>query len=155
MLGKTEGRMRRGQQTMRWLDGITSSRTWVWANSRRWWRTEEPGVLQSMGSQRVGHDLVTEQQQRKNLQIRGEKKCKSPNNLSALFFSKKERELGKKQGRGLVENVFFFTLYFQEVWNVYSNNKFPSEKRCWFMLSHFPYTIQDESFSMLGPPLNY
>ena len=72
-------------------------------------------MLQSMGSQRVGHDLVTEQQQRKNLQIRGEKKGKSPNNLSALFFSKKERELGKKQGRGLVENVFFFTLYFQEV----------------------------------------
>ena len=29
--------------------------TWVWANSRRWWRTGEPGVLQVMGSQRVGH----------------------------------------------------------------------------------------------------
>ena len=36
--------------------------TWVWANSRRWWRTEEPGVLQSMGSQRIRQDLVTEQQ---------------------------------------------------------------------------------------------
>ena len=36
---------------------------WVWANSRRWWRIGKPGVLQSMGSQRVGHDLVTEQQQ--------------------------------------------------------------------------------------------
>ena len=36
---------------------------WVWANSRRWWRTGKPGVLQSMGSQKVGHDLVTEQQQ--------------------------------------------------------------------------------------------
>ena len=33
-----------------------------WANSRRWWRTGKPGVLQSMGSQRVGHDWVTEQQ---------------------------------------------------------------------------------------------
>ena len=31
--------------------------TWVWANSGRWWRTGEPGVLQSMGSQRVWHDL--------------------------------------------------------------------------------------------------
>ena len=30
--------------------------TWVWANSRRWWRTGNPGVLQSMRSQRVGHD---------------------------------------------------------------------------------------------------
>ena len=29
----------------------------------RWWETERPGVLQSMGSQRVGHDLETEQQQ--------------------------------------------------------------------------------------------
>ena len=37
--------------------------TWVWANSRRWWRTGKPGVLQSMGSQRVGHNLATEQQQ--------------------------------------------------------------------------------------------
>ena len=36
--------------------------TWVWANSRRWWRTGKPGVLQSMGSQRVGDDWATEQQ---------------------------------------------------------------------------------------------
>ena len=35
---------------------------WVWANSGRQWRTGKPGVLQSMGSQRVGHDLATEQQ---------------------------------------------------------------------------------------------
>ena len=34
--------------------------TWVWANSRSWWWTGRPGVLQSMGSQRVGHDRVTE-----------------------------------------------------------------------------------------------
>ena len=37
--------------------------TWIWANSRRQWRTEKPGVLQPMGSQRVGHNSVTEQQQ--------------------------------------------------------------------------------------------
>ena len=36
--------------------------TWVWANSRRLWRTGKPGMLQSMGSQRLGHDWVTEQQ---------------------------------------------------------------------------------------------
>ena len=35
--------------------------TWVWASSRRQWRTEKPGVLQSMGSQRVGHSWATEQ----------------------------------------------------------------------------------------------
>ena len=36
--------------------------TWVWTNSRRQWRTGRPGVLQSMRSQRVGHNLGTEQQ---------------------------------------------------------------------------------------------
>ena len=37
--------------------------TWVWANSRRWWRTEKPGVLHFIGWQRVRHVLGTEQQQ--------------------------------------------------------------------------------------------
>ena len=37
--------------------------TRAWANSGRWWRTEKPGVLQSMGSQRIGRNWVTEQQQ--------------------------------------------------------------------------------------------
>ena len=34
--------------------------TWVWVNSGSWWWTGRPGVLQSMWSQRVGHDWVTE-----------------------------------------------------------------------------------------------
>ena len=34
--------------------------TWVWVNSGSWWWTGRPGVLQSMGSQRVGQDWVTE-----------------------------------------------------------------------------------------------
>ena len=34
--------------------------TWVWASSDSWWWTGKPGMLQSMGSQRIGHDLVTE-----------------------------------------------------------------------------------------------
>ena len=34
--------------------------TWVWVGSRSWWRTGKPGVLQSMGLQRVGHNWVTE-----------------------------------------------------------------------------------------------
>ena len=46
-----------------WDGWMTSStqRTWVWANSGRQWRTGKPGVLQSMRSQRVGHDWVAEQ----------------------------------------------------------------------------------------------
>ena len=38
--------------------------TWVWAYSGRQWRTGTPGMLQSIGSQRVAHDLANEQQQR-------------------------------------------------------------------------------------------
>ena len=34
--------------------------TWVWVSSRSWWWTERPGLLLSMGSQRAGHDWVTE-----------------------------------------------------------------------------------------------
>ena len=60
MLGKIEGRRRRGRQRMRWLNGITDLMAWVWASSRSWWRTGKPGVLQSMGLKRVGHDWATE-----------------------------------------------------------------------------------------------
>ena len=54
MLGGIGGRRRRGQQRMRWLDGITNLMAMSW--SRSWQRTGEPGVLQPMGLQRVGHD---------------------------------------------------------------------------------------------------
>ena len=59
MLGKIEGRRRNGWQRMRWLDGITDW-TLVWVNSRSWWWTGRPGVLQPMGSHRLGHDWATE-----------------------------------------------------------------------------------------------
>ena len=49
MLWKIEGRRRRKQQRMRWLDGITDQWTWVWAYSGRQGRTGKPGVLWAMG----------------------------------------------------------------------------------------------------------
>ena len=55
MLGKIEGRRRRGWQRMRWLDGITNSMDMSLSSGRFWW-TERPGLLQSTGSQRVRHD---------------------------------------------------------------------------------------------------
>ena len=48
MLGKMEGRRRKGWQRTRWLDGITIGWAWVWASSRTWWRAGKPGILQSM-----------------------------------------------------------------------------------------------------------
>ena len=60
MLGKIEGGRRRGWQRMRWLDGITIQWTWVWVNSESWWWTGRPSMLQSIGSQRVRHDWMTE-----------------------------------------------------------------------------------------------
>ena len=56
-LGKIGGRKKRGQQRMRWLDGITDSMDMSLSKLWRWWRTGKPGVLQSMSSQRVRHDL--------------------------------------------------------------------------------------------------
>ena len=48
---------------VKWLDGWMASParwTWVWASSGSWWWKGRPGVLQSMGSQRVRHNWATE-----------------------------------------------------------------------------------------------
>ena len=59
MMGKMEG----GEGDNRGCDGWMASLsqwTWVWVNSGSWWWTGNPGVLQSMGLQRVRHDWATE-----------------------------------------------------------------------------------------------
>ena len=59
MLEKIEGWRRRGRQRMIWLDGITNSIHMSLSKFQEIVKDRKTGALQSMGLQRVGHDLVT------------------------------------------------------------------------------------------------
>ena len=60
LLGKIDGRSRSGWRGWSgWMASLTRW-TWVWVSSGCWWWTGKPGMLQSLGPQRVGHDWVTE-----------------------------------------------------------------------------------------------
>ena len=79
-----------------WDGWMVSKWTWVWASSGRWWRTGKPGMLQSMGSQRVRHDWVTEQEHVcHTLFIRSEAICSScPHSKGGLYQGMNTRKWG-------------------------------------------------------------
>ena len=70
MLGKIEGKRRREWQRNRWLDSITDSMDMNLNKLGDCGRQRSLGVLQSMGLQRVGHNLATAQQQNNYLRCR-------------------------------------------------------------------------------------
>ena len=63
MLEKIEGMGRRGQQRMRLLDDSPESMDMSWSKLQETAKHRKAAMLQSMGSQRIRHDLETEQQQ--------------------------------------------------------------------------------------------
>ena len=75
-----------------WDGWMASPTQWMWvrASSRSWWMTWKPGVLQSMGSQRIRHDWVTELNPwncgtPKNISSQTRKWYKLPAAVSAIF----------------------------------------------------------------------
>ena len=71
-----------------WMASQTQ-RAWVWANFRRQWRTGKPGMLQSTGSQRVGHEWLNNNKS-ENFLIRGQCLLFTTSETEALYYSHAE-----------------------------------------------------------------
>ena len=100
---------------MQWLDGITNSMdmglgelrmasptrwSWVSVNSRSWWWTGRPGMLQFMGSQTVGHDWVTELNWTSKWEIFNKKALSCDENLIIIYlFLNKRKNIWASLGR--------------------------------------------------------
>ena len=125
MLGKTEGRRRRGWQRITWLDSNTDSIDMNLSKLWEYWWTRKPSMLQSMGLQKVRHDWVTELTQPA---LYWWTVCPSwrlfRNKRDASFYKMFMVKFGK---------CYTFLL---EMHNAYKHNKF-SEKSCNIEISSF------------------
>ena len=96
MLGNIEGRRRRGQQRMRWLDGITDSMDMGLSRLRELVMDRKAGALQSTGLQRVGHNWATELNR----------------TLDSRNYTRKENKiLPTTQESGAISHFFNFPLF--------------------------------------------
>ena len=96
------------------LDGWMASpmqQTWTWANFGGWWGTARPGMLQSMGSKRVGHDWATEQKQQENI-------------YTHKYMVSKAQHLCQDQRSACLishgEHFSKFCRFMTQPWNIYS-----------------------------------
>ena len=128
-----------------WMASLTQW-TWVWVSSRRLWRTGKTGKLQSMGSQRVGHDSVTEQQLNKNDGI------SNYHILNAM-----SQALGAPKSCDEDFIIINFTMSLLETKASQPLNSKPSQQDCWFstLNSHRIHPISFSKYKILSSTLRH
>ena len=151
ILGKIEGRRRRGWHRMRWLDGITNSMNMSLGKIQGWWWTGRPGMLWYMESQRVGHDWATElnssklprarktRKSQKKLSQLGDQRivmteCSvtSWNNRSTAYNSRTWKQPGCPSADGWTRKLWY--IYPMEYYSAIKKNSFESVLMRWMKL---------------------